>query len=58
MTKRLLTIQEAAAETGLLTSYMRKMVFERKVPYMKIGRRIYFDWAELNQWIDLHRVSA
>jgi excisionase family DNA binding protein len=58
MTKRLLTIQEAAAETGLLTSYMRKMVFERKVPFIKIGKRIYFDRSDLNQWIDSHRISV
>jgi excisionase family DNA binding protein len=58
MSKRLLTIQEAASESGLLVSFIRKMIFERAIPFIKIGRRVYLDRSELNEWIDSHKVSA
>ncbi|MDD2265702.1 helix-turn-helix domain-containing protein [Sulfuricurvum sp.] len=58
MTKRLQTIQEASEHTGLLVSFLRKMIFDRSIPFIKIGKRVYFDRDELNAWIDSHKVAA
>jgi excisionase family DNA binding protein len=58
MTKRLQTIQDASEHTGLLVSFLRKMIFDRTIPFVKIGKRVYFDRDELNQWIDSHKVVA
>lgn len=56
--KRLLTINEASTESGLLVSFLRKLIFERSIPFIKIGKRVYFDRNDLNAWIDAHRVAA
>ena len=56
--KRLLTISEASTESGLLVSFLRKLIFERSIPFIKIGKRVYFDRDDLNAWIDAHRVAA
>jgi len=56
--QRLLTIDGASEVSGLLVSFLRKLIFERSIPFIKIGKRIYFDRDELNAWIDAHRVAA
>lgn len=56
--KKLLAIDEASQATGLSVSFLRKLIFERAIPFVKIGRRIYFDSTEINVWINDHRVTA
>jgi len=56
--QRLLTIDGASEVSGLLVSFLRKLIFERSIPFIKIGKRIYFDRDELNAWIDAHKVAA
>jgi len=58
MNKRLLTIADAAEQSGLLVSFLRKLIFDRSIPFIKIGKRVYFDRDELNAWIDAHKVAA
>ena len=29
----------------------------RKIPIVRIGKNIYFDLAEINRWIDEHRIT-
>ena len=47
----------AAAEIiGTSTRHVRRLVFERRIPYVKVGHYVRFDIDELDQWIDDHRV--
>lgn len=51
MNKRLLTIQEVAAYTGLSTHTLYTMVSQRRVPYVKLGGALRFNPDELDKWI-------
>lgn len=49
-----------AAADYLSTTYhqLRRMVYERRIPYIKIGRKVRFDRADLDAYIDAQRVPA
>jgi excisionase family DNA binding protein len=36
--------------------YMRRLVAERRIPYVKLGHLLRFDPVELEAWIDAARV--
>ena len=47
-----LTIQETAKFLNLSESHLYKLTSERKIPHFKpSGKKIYFDKAELVQWL-------
>jgi excisionase family DNA binding protein len=52
---RLLNISEVAETLGVDVRHVRRLVHERRIPYIKWGHLLRFDPAELEQWIDLHR---
>lgn len=56
--KRLLTIDEASSKSEVLVSFLRKLIFERSILFIKIGKRVYFDRDDLNEWIEGHKVAA
>lgn len=44
-TCRLLNVKE---------SKLRKMVFEKSIPFMKVGRNLRFDRKEIGEWLALN----
>ncbi len=56
LTRRLLSIQEAADYTGLSPYTLYTMVSQRRIPYVKVGRLTKFDVALLDAWIKQHTV--
>ena len=34
------TVNEASEQTGMSVSWWRKMIFEKKIKHLKIGRRV------------------
>jgi excisionase family DNA binding protein len=55
-TARLVGIDGAAELLGVSVRHVRRLVAERRVPYVKWGSRLHFDPRELEVWIDRHRV--
>ena len=54
--RRMLPAREAADFSGLSKSTLDKMrVFGGGPPYLKIGRRVVYDPADLDQWLVSHR---
>lgn len=53
----LIDIVEAAARLGVPVRHVRRLVAERRVPFVKWGARLHFDPQELDDWIDRHRVD-
>ena len=53
--KGLMSVEEAADYLGVKRSTLYSWVFYRKIPFIKIGRLVKFDYAELQQWIDEKR---
>ena len=51
----LLTIAELAEPRGLDARHIRRLVSERRIPFIKWGHLLRFDPAEIDTWIDTHR---
>lgn len=58
--KDALTMDDAAAYTGLSKGYLYRLVWKKKIPYYKSvgGKQTYFSKKELNGWLLRHRVSS
>jgi excisionase family DNA binding protein len=52
---RLLTIVQLADHLGSSPRHVRRLVAERRVPYLKVGRFVRFDPVEIAAWLDDQR---
>ena len=52
----LVDISGAADRLGVSVRYVRRLVAERRIPYVKLGHYLRFDPAELDEWIDRLRI--
>jgi excisionase family DNA binding protein len=58
ITPRLLTVKDAAAYLSVGPWAIRKLHWDRKVRGILIGRRLLFDRADLDRYVDELRRSA
>lgn len=42
---------------GVSARHIRRMVFERRIPYLKVGRLLRFDRAEIAIWLERSKVD-
>jgi excisionase family DNA binding protein len=54
---RLMPIKPAAAYLGTTVWQMRTLVWEKKLPHLRIGKRILFDKADLDSYVDSVKVA-
>lgn len=54
-TDQLLTIAQVAHRLNVEVRHIRRLVHERRIPYIKWGHLLRFDPDELQQWIDHYR---
>ncbi len=52
---RLLTIVEVADALGVDVRHVRRLVHERRIPFIKWGHLLRFDPVDLTEWIDAYR---
>lgn len=52
---RLLDIPSLAEHLGVSVRHVRRLVAERRVPFIKWGHFIRFDPDEIARWLDGHR---
>ena len=52
---QLLTIAQVAHRLNVEVRHIRRLVHERRIPYIKWGHLLRFDPDELQQWIDEYR---
>jgi excisionase family DNA binding protein len=52
---RLLNISEVAEILGVDVRHVRRLVHERRIPYLKWGHLLRFDPAEIDAWLDQSR---
>jgi excisionase family DNA binding protein len=52
---RLLTIAEVADALGVEVRHVRRLVQERRIPYIKWGHLLRFDPTDIATWIDTYR---
>ncbi len=56
--KRLYSIPEAAEYLGRSVWSVRELIWNGKLPCVKVGRRIHLDILDLDQWIDRNKVKT
>ena len=55
---QLLTMDELAETLGVTRRHIRRLVDERRVPFLRVGKFIRFDPAEISKWLDTNRVPG
>jgi excisionase family DNA binding protein len=58
MKDALLDLSAVAARLGVGERHVRRLVFERRIPYIKWGHLIRFDPTEIDAWLDAQRRPA
>ena len=56
MLPRLLNIGELAQHLGVTDRHVRRLVAERRIPFVKWGHLVRFDPNEIAVWLDHSRV--
>lgn len=54
----LVGIPAMAVRLGTSERHIRRLVSERRIPYVKVGGRIRFDPDEIDKWLDANRYPA
>jgi excisionase family DNA binding protein len=55
---RMLTVQDAAKYLGSTTWFVRSLVWDQKVRSLKFGKRIVFDRADLDAFVEREKQLA
>jgi len=55
---RLLTVKAAAQYLSTTIWCIRNLAWERKVPHVRLGKRILLDKADLDRYIESQKVKA
>jgi excisionase family DNA binding protein len=55
---KLLTWDEAAERLGTTPRHVRRLVFERRIAYRKLGRYVRFHPDDLEEYIPANRVEV
>jgi excisionase family DNA binding protein len=56
-TLQLLDIEALAKMLGVTYRHVQRLVSERRIPFLKVGRFIRFDPAEILVWLDERRIE-
>ena len=48
----LIDLPQLAARLGVNQRYVRRLVAERRIPFIKLGWLLRFDPAEVERWLD------
>jgi excisionase family DNA binding protein len=54
----LLSVEQAAERLGTSVRFVRRVVFERRIAYVKLGRHVRISSRDLDAFIDAGRVDA
>ena len=53
----LMDINGVAAALGVSRRHIQRLVSERRIPFLKVGRFVRFDQGVLSTWLDEQRVD-
>jgi excisionase family DNA binding protein len=53
----LLSIDQVVERLGTSTRHIRRLIADRRIPYLKVGKLVRFDPDEINRWLDGSRVA-
>jgi len=52
---QLLTIDQLVERLGTSTRHIRRLIADRRIPYLKVGKLVRFDPDEINEWLRENR---
>jgi excisionase family DNA binding protein len=55
---RFLTIDQLAGHLGVTPRHVRRLVAERRVPFVKVGYFVRFDPQDIRVWVQSRRVDS
>jgi excisionase family DNA binding protein len=55
---KLLTVEEAADRLGTSVRFVRRLIAERRIAYVKVGRHVRIAEADLAEFVATGRVEA
>ena len=55
---KLLTVEEAAERLGTSVRFVRRLIYERRIAYTKLGRHVRIAEADLTSYVASGRVEA
>lgn len=58
MAQQLMDVHGVAERLGVSERHIRRLVFERRIPFIKWSHLLRFDPDEIDQWIDGARVRV
>jgi len=53
----LMTIEQVGERLGVSTRHMRRLVAERRIPYVKWGHLLRFDPLAIDEWVERFSVE-
>jgi excisionase family DNA binding protein len=56
--ERLLTVEDAADRLGTSERFVRRLIFERRIAFVKMGRHVRIATADLDAYIRAGRVAV
>jgi excisionase family DNA binding protein len=56
--KAVLNVNEVAMLTGYKVKYLRLLISRREIPHYRRGNRIYFNRAEVEEWMMGERIPT
>jgi excisionase family DNA binding protein len=54
----LMNVEQLADELGVSVRYVRRIIAERRIPYVKVGHFIRFQRDDVERWVEANRVTA
>jgi excisionase family DNA binding protein len=51
-------MDQVAFRLGTSLRHVRRLVAERRIPIVKVGRFVRFDGHQVEHWVDDHRVAV
>ncbi|MGZ8727142.1 MAG: helix-turn-helix domain-containing protein, partial [Aeromicrobium sp.] len=55
---RLVSIEDVAEHLGVSVRHVRRLVLERRIPYVTWGHLVRFDIDDVNDWLANSRVAV
>lgn len=55
--KQILTLRELCELMNVKPSWLKSMVFRKKIPFIKLGKHIRFEKDEVQKWIEEKKVQ-
>jgi excisionase family DNA binding protein len=56
--RRLIDVPALAVELGVTQRFVRRLVAEDRVPFLKIGKFVRFDPRQIDEWVDSCRRNS